>query len=171
MFSFITYFIGSTIICTFIYLEGPTIIKYNVVKKYNDFRKINRLVSTNYKGFLRILWVTLCLIMKMLWLNFLQKINKSVIKLDKNSYLITYAIKGKIYKMVVKPKRGPRDILLVYNEKYEDISDKIVPYLGPEENWHGSVFKPENFGLNELTFELSNGKQNIFGKNQDIILY
>ena len=42
-----TYLLG-----IFCYLDGYSIVKNVVVVKYNKFKKINRLVSTNYKGFL-----------------------------------------------------------------------------------------------------------------------
>lgn len=170
MFDFFTYFVGIALIGVFVYLDGPNIVKHNLTIKCNKFRKINQLVSTNYKGVFTIIWISLCLIIKALWINMLQYMNSTVVQLDKNKYIITYVIKGKTYKMIVKPIRGPKQVLLVYDENQEDVSHLIFPYLGPEENWHYQVYTPNFFNKNELTFELSNGNQKVFLKNDNIML-
>ena len=159
-----TYLLG-----IFCYLDGYSIVKNVVVVKYNKFKKINRLVSTNYKGFFVVLWISVCLIFKALWISFLQYINSSIIKIDGNKYILSYVIKGKLYKMVIKPVRGPSKVLLVSNEKHEDVSHNICPYLGPEENFHGCIYNPEFFKYNELVFELSNGCEHTFKNKENII--
>lgn len=170
MFILFTYCIGSFLIGTFIYLDGPKIVKNNLSIKCHKFRKINRLVSTNYKGIFTILWISLCLIIKALWINAIQYMNNTIVKLDKNKYKVTYVINGKTYEMIVKPIRGPKKVLLVYDENQEDVSHLIFSYLGPEEDWHSKSYTPKFFNRNELTFELSNGTQKVFIENDNIIL-
>ena len=72
--------------------------------------------------------------------------------------------------MIVKLNRGPSKVLLVSDEKHEDVSHLILPYLGPEENFHNYVFTPNFFDRKELVFELSNGVEKLFTHNQNIIL-
>ena len=96
--------------------------------------------------------------------------NNTVIQVEGNKYIITYIIKGKTYKMTVKLTRGPRKVLLVYDEKRDDISDIVFPYLGPEENWHGDIYTPKFFNKNEIVFELSNGEERLFKQNDEIKL-
>lgn len=169
MFSFFTYCIYTSLVSVFVYLDGPNIVKHNVVEKYHNFRKINRLVSTNYKGMFNILCISLSLVVKALWISILQNINNTIVKIDKNKYRITYIIEGKVYKMILKTNRGPKKVLLIYDENQEDVSDLILPYLGPQENWHGDVYTPKFFTKNELTFELSCGDQRVFS-GDDIML-
>lgn len=170
MFSLFTYCIATVLMGTFIYLDGPNIVKHTAVVKWKKFRKVNRLVATNYKGFFTILWVSVCMIGKALWLTFLQYINSTIQKLDGNKYLVTYVIKGKTYKMIVKPTRGPRKVLMVSDEKQQDVSSLVFPYLGPEENFHGEVYTPSFFDRDELIFELSSGVEKIFKKDDNISL-
>ena len=110
------------------------------------------------------------MVIKVLWLYILQYFNKTVIYKGNNEYIITYVIKGKIHKMVVKPNRGPSKVLLVSDEKQEDVSDLVFSYLGPEENFHKYMFTPKFFNSKELVFELSNGNEKIFTENEIIIL-
>jgi hypothetical protein len=170
MFGLFTISICTTIVCCFIYIDGPAIVKNNVIMKYRNFRKINKLVSTNYKGFFTVIYVSICLIIKALWISSIQSMNNTVIQVEGNKYIITYIIKGKIYKMNVKLTRGPRKVLLVYDEKRDDISDIVFPYLGPEENWHGDIYTPKFFNKNEIVFELSNGEERLFKQNDEIKL-
>ena len=145
-------------------------ISNTVSIRYRKFRKINKLVSTTYKGFFTIFWISLCMIMKVLWLYIIQYFNSTVTLTGDNKYIISYVIKGKLYKMIIKPNRGPSKVLLVSDENHEDISNLVFPYLGPEENFHNSKFTPRFFSRKELVFELSNGLEKTFNDDQNIIL-
>jgi len=170
MFSLLSYGLTTLLVGIFFYVDGHHIVRNTIVTKYRKFRSLNRLVATNYKGFFMILWVSICLIAKALWINIWQYFNSTIIQLETNKYEVTYIIKGKTYKMIVKPKRGPRRVLIVSDENQEDVSDKIFPYLGPEENFHGEIYTPAFFKTKELIFELSNGSEQIFKENNQIIL-
>lgn len=168
MFTYISYFIGITLIGSFFYLENHKIVKNKLIVNWRRFKKVNKLVSTNYKGFFTVLYISFSMILKAMWINFLQYINNNVKKIDKNTYEITYTIKGHEYKIIVKPKRGPKKTLLVSDENQEDISYLIFPYLGPKENFHSTEFTPEFFNRKELIFQLSDGSEKVFTTNQTI---
>lgn len=167
------YSIFTLFVTVFIFLDGPKIIKSTVEKtlvpKYRNFRRLNNAISTRYKSIFMILWVSVYMICQSLYINFIQYINSTVKKIDKNKYEITYIINGKTYKMIVKQKRGPKKVLMVYDENQEDISREIFSYLGPEENFHGKIYTPSFFNKKQLVFELSNGDECEF-KNKDPIL-
>jgi hypothetical protein len=110
------------------------------------------------------------MVIQSLWISIIQYFNNTIVQLDANKYLVTYIIKGNTYKIIVKNKRGPRNVLLVSDETETDISDLIFPYLGPEENFHCQVYTPNFFGKKELIFELSNGCEKIFKTNENIVL-
>jgi len=166
--SFITYGVGVAFVALFVRLDGHHIVKNRSVIGWQKFRKINRLVSTNKKGCLKILWISLYMIFQALWMSLNQYLNNSIEPLDGNRYLVSYIIKGNIYKMIVKLKRGPRVVLLVSDETQNDVSDVIFPYLGPDENFHGDNYTPSLFGKEELIFELSNGTEKIFRNDEHI---
>lgn len=169
MFSFVTYGIGTTLIL-FFYLDGHHIVKNTTLVKWDEFRKINKLVSTNYKGYFTVIWISLCMIIQALWINFIQYTNRTISPIEGNKYIVTYVIKGKTYKMVVKPRRGPSKVIMVSDKKQEDVSFLVFPYMGPEEDFHGKIYSPKFFKKDELVFELSDGTKKIFLTNDDIIL-
>lgn len=84
-----------------------------------------------------------------------------MIKLGRNKYLVTYTINGKLYKMIVIPRRGPAPVLQVIDDEIqEDVSDDVIPYMGPRYDWHNSdITFSELFGRKKLVFELSNGEE------------
>ena len=169
MISFITYGIGTVLISLFFHLDGHNIVKNNAIIGWRKFRKINRLVSTNYNGFLKILWISLYMIFQALWISIIQYLNNTIKHLEGNKFVITYVIKGKTYKIIITLKRGPRDVLLVSDDTETDVSDLIFPYLGPDENFHNQLYTPNLFGRNELIFELSNGTEKIFKGDENIV--
>lgn len=110
------------------------------------------------------------MIFGILYVTILQKLNKSIVKIDKNKYEITYVINGKLYKMLVSPTRGPALVLQVSNELQNDITDEIIPFLGPNYNFHGQDFSPNYLNHQLLTFELFNGEEKTFEKKEIIKL-
>lgn len=168
MLDILTYCMTVAFIGAFFYLDGHHIVKDNTVVKWKRFRRLNRLVSSNYRGCCTIFWVSICMITKALWISMLQYLNNSIVQIDKKTYEVTYVIRGKTYKMIVKPRRGPQKVLLISDKKQEDVSYMIFPYLGPEENFHGRKMTPKFFGREELIFQLSNGVEKVFRENEMI---
>jgi len=142
----------------FIGLGGHTIVKETVMDKYRRFRSLNKLVSSQYKNICMILWVSIQLICKSLYLSFVQWINNSVVKVDKHRYEVSYLINGRLYKMVVKPVRGPAPILLVTDEECNNVTDLVIPYMGVQRDFHGVKITPQFLGYKELTLELDSGE-------------
>lgn len=83
--------------------------------------------------------------------------NNTIKKIDKNTYELTYIINGNIYKMIVKPIRGPKPILQIIDDESNDITDDVLPYLGPNFNWHGHKFSLDFFNKKEITFQMFDG--------------
>jgi len=92
-------------------------------------------------------------------------------KVGKFHYLIDYEFDGIPYKILVKKKRGPNKIESVFNEEEVDVIDTLRVYLGPNEDFHNTVYKPEFFKMRRLRFVLTNGEEQVFKYDEDIILY
>lgn len=150
--------------------DGHIIVKNKVVDKWKKFRQVNKLVEMKYKTIGMIVWVSIQLIVKMYWMNFLQWANNSIHQKDKRTIEVSYVIKGKLYTMVIKPKRGPSSVLLVTDQTDSDVSDLVVPYLGPQEDWHNRIFTPGFWNKESLTFEMSMGEAKTFRRDEQIIL-
>ena len=91
-------------------------------------------------------------------------------KVGKFHYLIDYEFDGTPYKILVKKRRGPNKIESVFNEEGVDVVHIIRVFLGPNEDFHNTVYKPEFFKMRKLRFVLTNGEEYLFENDQDIIL-
>ena len=138
--------------------------------KYNRWKRLNRLVSTRNENAFIIAYISVKMIIQSCYISFIQYINSAVRKIGTNTYELTYIINGKLHKMVVKPQKGPIPVLQISNDKQEDITDIVLPYMGPKYDWHGQVFTPKFFDYNTLVFELSDGTERAFTRDMFIIL-
>ena len=175
------YILSIILIMYFIKIDGPKIVKNEIVVKYNFFKrcnKINKMLRINYRDYFNILWISINIIFNALWISFIQYINKSVIKIGYNKYLITYVINGKTYRMIVDNDKNSKNgkisdnsnILLVYNENGVDLTSNVISYYGPKKDWHGDMFNSEFFSSKELNFEMSNGDYKVFKNEENILL-
>ena len=96
--------------------------------------------------------------------------NKIKCYIGNNKYVVTYVIKGKVHKLIVKLNRGPSKILYIYDENDEDVSGLIYPYLGPEEDFHKCLIAPSFFNKKKLMFEMFDGTRLLFSDNEHILL-
>jgi hypothetical protein len=171
MISLFTYGIASTLLIALYCIDGHHIIKNMVFVKLEKLRQINKLVSTNYNGFFLITYISFRMVAQYMWESIIKYFyNSNIVQLEKNKYVITYIIKGQTYKMLLIHKRGPRKVLLIFDETQTDVSDIIFPYLGPNENFHGETYTPIFFGKDELIFELSDGNEKIFKSGEKIVI-
>lgn len=163
-------YIVTFILLTFIlyYFDSYSIIKNTTIPYYKKYKKLNNMVRLQHSGNLKVLKMCFILFLKVLYISICQFLNKSIVVLDKNTYEISYVLNGKLYKMIVKPSLGPSKILLISDEHNNDITTEILPYLGPQYNFHGNDYSPNFFKENIMKFELSSGEQKTFIDN-DII--
>lgn len=167
MISLIAYGVYSTavVLGLFYYFNGYTI----VTTKWKNLKRINALVSSNYTGTFKISYITMCIITKALWMSCIEY-NNTAVKLDGNKYLVSYTIKGVVYKMIIKPRKGPSKVVSVFDESGLEISNLLFPYLGLDEKFHGGIYTPLFFQKTELVFELLDGTTKTFKENETIIL-
>lgn len=161
-------FSGATI--TFVLLDGYLIASNTISKYYRRIKFLNSVIPMNYSDFCYFCWYAVVMFFKVMYVNFIQYMNNSVRIVGKNTYEISYIINGKLYKMIVNVQRGPSPVLQISDENLEDITDEILPYLGPSNNWHERKFCSIDFDKKSLTFELSNGEERTFEEEEIIDL-
>ena len=151
-------------------LNIPSIVIKKIqlcVKKWNSLRSLSRVNgNSEIKSFLtscKWLGTALCI-------NISQKMNLSVLKLKDDTYEISYVLEGVDYKLLVTQIKGPALVEYVEDENQNDITDKIIPYLGPKNDWHNQVYNPSLLGHCKLTFYLSNGEEISFTDDETIEL-
>lgn len=144
-------------------LDGHTIIYNRAVRDYSRFKALNSLVATHHKNIGLILWFSMCIIVKAMYINLIQYLNKSMRKIDKNHYELSYVVNGNLYKMFIRIRRGPRNIIQALDGDDCDITDMIQEYGGCSEDFHGYPLTPCALGKNSVTLYLSSGDEKIFG--------
>jgi hypothetical protein len=144
-------------------------IMYNIKMKYRKIKSLKRLVESQHKNILKIMWVTFCIILKTFYISICQYLNRSVSRLDKNTYEVSYSINGILYKMIVKPRRGPKCIIEAVDEHDNDITPELLAYMGPMENFHGGTeITPTFLNKQKITLNLTNGNEITFEGDQVI---
>ena len=157
----------------FYQMGGTEVIQNTAVTKFEKFRTLTNTVSktTRQKNTWVVLWISLVILLKALYICLCQWFNKTVVQLDKKTYEVRYVISGRPYIMQVTPRRGPkRSVLQVLDNEDEDVTDTIQMYLGPHENFHGVKYKPSFFQKEKLFFELGDGRKLEFSENEEIDL-
>ena len=147
------------------YIDGISIAKEVIAPKYKRWCNLNKLVSSTESSAWRIIWISMKLIIFSLYISFLQKINKTVKQIDRKTYEISYVINGTLYKLISQVRFGPIPILQIIDDEENDITENVLPYMGPAYNWHGSKISPDFFGHKTLTFELSDGTEYTYAYN------
>jgi len=143
------------------------VIKDAIVKNCNKFRNLNSLVATSETGVFKIVYVSLKLVVNACYISFIQYMNSSVRPAKGGkAYELTYVINGRLYKMIVTPIRGPTPFMKISNDSEEDVTDIVLPYMGPRYDWHYREFTPSFFGYKSITFELSNGKKRTYEESE-----
>ena len=93
---------------------------------------------------------------------------KNVELVGNNKICINYTFSGKNYKLISRIKRGPKkETVEFFNENEENITDKIFPFYGPNNDWHQIKYCPNDFSLEELNVKIR--EQNYNFKKMDII--
>ena len=131
-------------------------------------KNLKGLVSTQYSGLIWIIFYTFKMILKTAWVNFLQYMNDNVTQKGKH-YQVSYVIRGKLYKILVLPKRGPPDILSIVDENYFDVTDDISPFFLSQETIVKDL-NPRLFEKENLEFSTSNADVYTFSENDTIKL-
>jgi len=147
----------------FLKLDGLNIVREYVLEKKEKLYSLYDLVSTRHNSRIMIIYVCTKMLTQAFYQNLLHYLDNSLTKIDKNKYELKYVINGKLYKKIIKPNRGPIPVISVANEIGYDVTEEILPYMGPNNDFHNEKFTPKFFGYDKLVFEMLNG--NIFSFN------
>lgn len=158
-----TFFFG-----LFLKLNGHLIVYNQLKMKYRKWNSLNKLVSTRNENYIWVIYYSFKLLCQALYITLIQWLNNYIVKQDKNNYLMTYTINGKLYKNLIKVKRGPSPVLQISSENMEDVTNILLSYLGPSYNWHGNEYTPKLLGYKTLVFECADCNEKIYN-DDDVI--
>lgn len=108
------------------------------------------------------------MVAKTLYLAFIQYLNTSMVKIDNDTYVLSYVLEGILYRTIITPSKLGHPVLLVSDNASNDVSDIVLPYLGPSYNWHGLALTPASLGFDRLIFEMSDGNELVFEKKEPL---
>jgi len=154
--------ITSLVTVLFILIDGIEITRQVIKRKTRQFRIAKAMFPVVKSMFI--------MLMKNLYLAFIQYLNSSVVKIDDNTYVLSYIIDGILYKTVITPSKLECPVLVVSDDISNDVSDDVIPYLGPNYTWHGLTLTPYNLGFDKLVFEMANGDEISFEEEEAIDL-
>lgn len=135
------------------------------IRKYGPV-KLSILISRLFSGYIR-----------MRIISTKQRLTNSVVRLDSKNHEVNYVLGGKLYKVIVTSVRGPHPIFKIYGVEdggdVIEVTDRILPYFGPQRNWSGCIYRPNTFGLKKMSIYLSNGDVRLFEHDEilDITKY
>lgn len=139
----------------------------NIHKKWLKWLQLNKLFSEKTNNIFLIQWYSLKMTSKILWVSIIQYLNNTVVCVDKNKYEVSYVIKGKLYKFYTITNRGPTPILKIMNNDI-NVTNLVVPYLGPKFKGHNIDLSPQLLGYSSLTFQMKDDK--IYKYSEDDII-
>lgn len=142
--------------------------KNKIIATSESLKNLTGAVAKRHKSTGAIICNTLDVLRKKFWFDFLQRINNSITRVDKNTSILTYTLDGRIYKNVLDHRKGPPLVLLVTDENGDDLTSEVVPFLGPKRDWHRRDFTPKFWNKELLEFELATGENKEF-KGEEII--
>ena len=134
---------------------------YNRLKK--KWTRLTNLVSTTETNKIMIILVSFKMVFQLMYIQLIQCLNSTVRIIDKNTFEVTYVISSKSYKLLVNPYRGPDLILQISDDSGVDVTDRVLPYMGPNYDWHKQPLDPMFFDSAFLTFQMADGtEQTVF---------
>ena len=104
-----------------------------------------------------------------------QKLTKNIVAVGKNEYDVHYVLGVQEYRVRVATTKGPGThdrVLQVIDQRNDDVTLDVRPYLGPREDFHGiTTLRPCDLKFEELTFNLANGEIKTFQAQDPILLW
>ena len=154
----------------FFKIDGHNILRQYITSKKGEFKRLYNLVATRHTSRCMIMFISIEMLLQAFYQSLVQYLDESVKKIGKNKYELKYVINGKLYKKIIIPERGPLPIICITDENGRDVTDKIIPYIGPNHDFHNEKFYPNFFGYTKLVFEMSTGDIKTFNNSETIII-
>jgi hypothetical protein len=149
-------------------LGALTIFFMNKYEFWTKWKKLNSLVTCKTNNVFLIQYYSMQLLLNTLWIKLLVYLNNTVKECGKNKYEVSYILHGKTYKIRTNIKKGPSPIYKICDGDKNDITDIILPLMGPNYDWHNNIFTPNDLGFESIMFELVNERGLTFKENDKI---
>lgn len=128
------------------------------------YQKEKNVTSALYQMLRTCCWITYLLLY--------QRVVKNIENVGSNQFDVHYVLGNQLYKFRIQGRKGPHvpKVLQIIDEKDNDVTQSLLPYLGPREDWHQIIYQPGSLGFHHLTFNLSDGSHKTFQSDESIVL-
>jgi hypothetical protein len=149
-----------------LYLTGkPTHIYLKTKKIHRKWVRLKMLVSSTENDMAKIYSASSKMVFQLMYLEIANYFkHDSTRKLSKNIYEVSYELNSKSYKMLINPYRGPPPVIQVIDHACNDITELVLPYLGPKFDWHGYSIKPSFFNTTSITINWADGTTRVLNE-------
>jgi hypothetical protein len=142
-----------------LYLTGkPTHLYTKATNIHRKWLRLKRLVSSTENDITKIYSTTSKMVFQLMCIEIVNYFkHDSTRRVDKNTYEVSYELNSKSYKMLITPHRGPPRVIQVIDHDNIDITELVLPYLGPKFDWHGHFIKPSFFNITSMSLNWADG--------------
>lgn len=119
---------------------------------------LNTTPSIRKMGWLEKQYTRLRVLLLYIGVTVYQKWNHMLVPDGKGQYELRYILNDRLYKIKIRAHRGPRTVVTVEDGWGVDVTDMVIPYMGPNEDYHGQRITPKQLGYDALTITRRNGE-------------
>ena len=141
-------------------------IHKTVIDAYVNIKKLNGYANSLGVSKKELIVKAIKLCLSIMYYTIHQFLNRSLVKIGPNSYVLTYTVNGRIYKQHIRPKLGPYPVIQVINDKDEDVTNEVRPFMGPKFNWNNDTPPFKMFKQNNSPPLMERVKKQLMKKNK-----
>ncbi len=97
------------------------------------------------------------------------KTNDNVKLINRNTLEVSYKFRDAEYRIRSRVRRGPKaSITILANGK--DVTEELLPYIGPGDDFHGITYSPQDFGYSTVTVQAEGRDDLVFDEFDTIVI-
>lgn len=134
----------------------------------NDFLNLRDLSRIRYNNELLITYNALTLGVKTMIRKLRIYVFSNIVRTGPHTYNVMYHFAGSTYIIPITIRAGPKRVTRVTGDEDVDMTDIVVSYLGPGEDFHQLPKTPLDFGMTRMNFHIRDGVTRTFTGEQQI---
>jgi hypothetical protein len=97
------------------------------------------------------------------------KTTDNVKLINRNTLEVSYKFRDAEYRIRSRVRRGPKaPITILANGK--DVTEELLPYIGPGDDFHGITYSPQDFGYSTVTVQVEGREDLVFDEFDTIAI-
>jgi hypothetical protein len=133
--------------------------KDNIWDCCRAYQRITNLIRTQDTNPVVVYYKSTKLALKTLVQTYLYTHLHIVYIVDDNNQIISQSLSDVDYKIYKKLYRGPKKVIKITDERGNDITTQLLPYLGPREDFHMREYTPNFFHHDLIKITLTDDRE------------